>query len=119
MPVAGVSAPITMLATILQNMFEHFAGLTMLHLINTKSFNYISLNDVFEADQFDTKCSTFVYGSIEYIRAALYEFAICNYYKIPKVAKFLLTASKEPGIHAAFEIGARHHDSSTRWSKGI
>jgi trimethylamine--corrinoid protein Co-methyltransferase len=106
MPIAGISAPITMQATILQSVFEHLAGLTMLNLINTKSFNYISPNDVFEADQFDMKYTTFVYGTPEYTRATKYEIDICNYYGIPKVAKSLLTTSKEPDAHAAFEIGA-------------
>jgi len=50
MPVAGVSAPITLQSALLQSMFEHLAGLTMLNLVNTKSHNYISPNDAFEAD---------------------------------------------------------------------
>jgi len=105
MPVAGVSSPITMIGTLLQSMYEHFAGLTMLNLINTKSFNYISPNDAFEADPFDMKYSTFVYGSAEYTRATLHKIALCNYYNIPIIAKSLLTASKEPDAQAAFEIG--------------
>jgi len=105
MPVAGVSAPITMLGTILQSMFEHFAGLTMLNLINTKANNYISPNDAFEADAFDMKYTTFVYGSAEYIRHTLHQIALCKYYDIPIMTKTLLTSSKEPDAHAAFEIG--------------
>jgi trimethylamine--corrinoid protein Co-methyltransferase len=105
MPIAGISSPITMQATILQSVFEHLAGLTMLNLINTKSFNYISPNDAFEADQFDMKYTTFVYGTPEYTRATVYEIELCNYYGIPKVSKSLLTTSKEPDAQAAFEIG--------------
>jgi trimethylamine--corrinoid protein Co-methyltransferase len=86
MPVAGVSAPISMLSTLLQSMFEHFAGLTMLNLINTKSYNYIAPDDAFEADPFDMKYSTFVYGSAEYTRATLHKIALCNYYNIPVIA---------------------------------
>ncbi len=106
MPVAGVSAPITMLSTLLQSMFEHFAGLTMLNLINTKSYNYIAPDDAFEADPFDMKYSTFVYGSAEYTRATLHKIALCNYYNIPVIAKSLNTAGKEPDAQAAFEVGA-------------
>ena len=104
MPIAGVSAPITMQATILQSVFEHLAGLTMLNLINTKSFNYISPNDVFDSNQFDMRYATFVYGTPEYTRATAYEIDLCNYYGIPKVAKSLTTTSKEPDSHAASEI---------------
>ena len=105
MPVAGVSAPITMISTLLQSMFEHFTGLTMLSLINTKSHNYIAPDDAFEADPFDMRYSTFVYGSAEYTRATLHKIALCNYYNIPVIAKSLNTAGKEPDAQAAFEAG--------------
>lgn len=105
MPVAGVSSPITMIGTMLQSMFEHFAGLTMLSLINTKSFNYISPNDAFEGDAFDMKYSTFVYGSVEYLYHTLYQIPLCRYYGVPIMAKTLLTASKEPDAQAAAEMG--------------
>ncbi len=106
MPVAGVSAPITLQSALLQSMFEHFAGLTMLNLVNTKSFNYISPNDAFEADPFDMKYSTFVYGSAEYARVTLNKISLCNHYNIPLMAKTLLTAAIEPDAQAAFEIGS-------------
>lgn len=105
MPVAGVSAPITMQATLLQSIFEHLAGLTMLNLINTKSFNYIAPDDAFEADPFDMKYSTFVYGSAEYTRMTLHKLALCRYYGIPLVAKSLNPAGKLPDGQAAFENG--------------
>ncbi len=104
MPVAGISSPITMISTLLQSIFEHFAGLTMLNLINTKSFNYIAPDDAFEADPFDMKYSTFVYGSAEYTRTTLHKMALCNYYNIPIIAKSLNTAGKEPDAQAAAEI---------------
>lgn len=104
MPVAGISAPITMISTLLQSMFEHFAGLTMLNLINTKSFNYIAPDDAFEADPFDMRYSTFVYGSAEYTRATLHKIALCKYYNIPVIAKSLNTAGKQPDAQAASEI---------------
>ncbi len=106
MPVAGVSSPITMLSTLVQSMFEHFAGLTMLSLINTKSFNYIAPDDAFEADPFDMRYCTFVYGSAEYTRATLHKISLCRHYGIPVIAKTLNTAGKEPDAQAAFEIGA-------------
>jgi trimethylamine--corrinoid protein Co-methyltransferase len=105
MPVAGVSAPITMQATLLQSMFEHLAGLTLLNLINTRSFNYIAPDDAFEADPFDMKYSTFVYGSAEYTRMTLHKLALCRYFGIPLVAKSLNPAGKLPDGQAAFENG--------------
>lgn len=106
MPVAGVSSPITMLSSLVQSMFEHFAGLTMLSLINTKSFNYIAPDDAFEADPFDMKYCAFVYGSAEYTRTTLHKIALCRHYGIPVIAKSLNAAGKEPDAQAAFEIGA-------------
>ncbi len=106
MPVTGVSAPITIQSALLQSVFEHLAGLTMLSLINTKSYNYISPNDAFEADPFDMKYAAFVYGSAEYARITLHKIALCRYYDIPIMAKTLLTAAKEPDAQAAFEIGS-------------
>ena len=106
MPIAGVSAPITMLSTILQSMFENFAGLTMLNLINTKSFNYIAPNDAFEADAFDFKYSVFVYGSAEYSRAQTFKGQLCKFYNIPYIAKTMNPAGKEADEQCAFEVGA-------------
>ncbi len=105
MPVAGVSAPITMIGTIQQSIFEYLAGLTMLNLINKKSFNYISPNDAFEGDAFDMKYSTFVYGSVEYTEHTLYQIPLCEYYKVPVMTKAALTNSKQPDGQAAAEIG--------------
>jgi len=105
MPVAGVSSPITMIGTLLQSMFEHFFGLTMLSLINTKSFNYISPNDAFDGCPFDMKYSTFVYGSAEYVHSTLYQIPLCRHYGVPIITKTLLTASKEVDAQAAAEIG--------------
>lgn len=105
MPVAGVSSPITMIGTIQQSIFEYLAGLTMLNLINKKSFNYISPNDAFEGDVFDMKYSTFVYGSVEYTEHTLYQIPLCKYYNVPIMTKAALTNSKQPDGQAAAEIG--------------
>ena len=106
MPVAGVSAPITMISTIIQSMFETFTGLTMLSLINTKSYNYIPPDDIFEADPFDMKYSTFVYGSVEFTRAQVFKGQLCKYFNVPYVAKSMNPAGKEPDQQCAFEVGA-------------
>ena len=105
MPVTGVSAPINMIGTILQSMFEIFAGLTMLSLVNTNSYSYISPDDIFEADAFDMKYSTFVYGSAEYIRAQVLKGQLCQYYNVPYVSKSMNAAGKETDQQSAFEIG--------------
>lgn len=105
MPVAGMSSPITMLSTILQSMFESFAGLTMLNLINTKSYNYIAPDDAFEADPFDMKYSTFVYGSAEFTKAQVFKGKLCEYYNIPYVAKSMNPMGKEADAQSAFEVG--------------
>jgi len=104
MPIAGISSPITILSSVLQSMYEHFCGLAMLHLINPNANNYISPDDAFEADAFDMKWCTFVYGSPEYTRHTLHQIALCNYYGIPINAKSMLTSAKEPDAHMATEI---------------
>ena len=105
MPQAGVTAPITILGTVLQSMFEIFAGLTVLSLMNPKGNNYISPADAFEANTFDMKYTTFVYGSVEYIQHSLHQIALCKHYGIPIIVKSLLTTAKEPDAHAAAEMG--------------
>ena len=105
MPIAGVNAPITMQGAILQAMFETLGCLTMLNLINTKSYNYIQVIDSFIAHPFDMKYSTFVYGSAEDIRGALHKISIHKYYNMPFAVKSLLTSGKEPDAQAAFEVG--------------
>jgi trimethylamine--corrinoid protein Co-methyltransferase len=105
MPQAGVTAPITILGTVLQSMFEIFAGLAVLRLMNPKGNNYISPADAFEANTFDMKYTTFVYGSVEYIQHSLHQIALCRHYGIPLIVKSLLTSAKEPDAHAAAEMG--------------
>jgi trimethylamine--corrinoid protein Co-methyltransferase len=106
MPVAGISAPINMISTLLQSMFESFAGLTMLNLINDKSFAYIPPDDVFEADPFDMKYSTFVYGSVEFIRAQVFKGQLCKYYDIPFVSKSMNAGGKKSDEQSASEVSA-------------
>ena len=105
MPIAGVNAPITMQSALLQSMFETFGCLTMLSLINTKSYNYIQVIDSFITHPFDWKYTTFVLGSAEDVRGTLNKISIHKYYNMPFAVKSLLTSGKEPDAHAAFEVG--------------
>jgi len=105
MPIAGVNGPITMLGSILQAMFETFACLTMLTLLNTRSYTYIQVIDSFIAHPFDWKFSSFVYGSAEDIRGSLNKISLHKYYNMPFSVKSLLTSGKRPDAHAAFEVG--------------
>ena len=73
--------------------------------MNPKGNNYISPADAFEANTFDMKYTTFVYGSVEYIQHSLHQIALCRHYGIPIIIKSLLTSAKEPDAHAAAEMG--------------
>ena len=95
MPIMGVNSPITEKAGIQQAMFETYACLTMLNLLNTKSYNYIQIIDSFIAHPFDMKYSTFEYGSAEDVRATVDKLSIHKHLKMPMAAKSLLTAAKE------------------------
>jgi trimethylamine--corrinoid protein Co-methyltransferase len=105
MPIAGINAPITMKSAFVQSMFETFGCLTMLNLLNTKSYSYIQIIDSFVAHPFDMKYTTFVYGSAEDIRGGMDHIALNKYFNIPFSVKSLLTSGKEPDAHAAFEVG--------------
>jgi trimethylamine--corrinoid protein Co-methyltransferase len=106
MPIAGINAPITMKSAIVQSMFETFGCLTMLNLLNTKSYSYIQIIDSFVAHPFDMKYTTFVYGSAEDIMGGMDHISLNKYFNIPFSVKSLLTSGKEPDAHAAFEVGA-------------
>jgi trimethylamine:corrinoid methyltransferase-like protein len=105
LPIAGINAPITMLGSMVQSMFETYGCLTMLDLINTKGYNYIQIVDSFIAHPFDMKYTTFVYGSAEDMRGIIDKISIHKYLNIPFSVKSVLTSGKEPDAHAAFEVG--------------
>lgn len=105
MPIAGVNAPITEKAGMLQAMFETLACLTMLNLINKKSYSYIQIIDSFIVHPFDMKYSTFVYGSAEDVRGTIDKLAIHKQMNLPLVAKSLLTGAKEVDAQCAHEVG--------------
>jgi trimethylamine--corrinoid protein Co-methyltransferase len=104
LPIAGVTAPIIMKAALLQSMFETYGCLTMLNLINKKSYCYIQVIDSFIAHPFDMKYTTFVYGSAEDVRGAIDKISIHKYLNIPFAVKSLITSAKEPDAQAAFEV---------------
>ena len=105
MPITGVNAPIIEKAGMLQAMFETYACLTMLNLINTKGYSYIQVIDSFIVHPFDMKYSTFVYGSAEDVRGTMDKLSIQKELGMPLVAKSLLTGAKELDAQAAHEVG--------------
>jgi trimethylamine--corrinoid protein Co-methyltransferase len=105
MPITGINAPILEKAGMLQAMFETFACLTMLSLINTKGPFYIQVIDSFIVHPFDMKYSTFVYGSAEDVRGTMDKLAIHREMGLPLVAKSLLTGAKEVDAQCAHEVG--------------
>ena len=84
---------------------ELFSGVTLLHLVNQNSINYVPPMDNIRAYYFDLKYSNFIYGSPEDIRGTIYQIKLNNYFKIPVVAKSLLTSAKKPDGQACFEKG--------------
>jgi len=106
MPVAGTTAPIFMSGAYVQSLAELFAGVTMLHVISRGSPVFADPKDSIRAYPFDMKFGAFVYGSPEDIFATLFQIQLNAFYKIPVVAKSLLTTSQLPDAHAAAEKSA-------------
>jgi len=106
MPIAGVSAPIHMVGAYVQSMAELFAGYTLLKLLSPESYVYCSVIDSIRAYPFDMKYGSFVYGSPEDALATLLQIQLNRYFKIPIIAKSLLTNSQLPGPQAAAEKAA-------------
>ena len=105
-PIAGVTAPIHMIGAYVQSMAELFAGYTMLKLLSPESYVYCSVIDSIRAYSFDMKYGSFVYGSPEDVRATLFQIQLNRYFKIPVIAKCLLTNSQLPDPQAAAEKAA-------------
>ncbi len=106
MPIAGATAPIYMIGAYIQSLAELFAGYTMLKLLNPKTYVYCSIIDSIRAYPFDMKYGNFVYGSPEDIWGTLLQVQLNRYYKIPVIAKSLLTSSSFPDAQAAAEKAA-------------
>jgi len=106
MPIAGATAPIHMIGAYVQSLAELFAGYTMLKILNPKTYVYCSIIDSIRAYPFDMKYGNFVYGSPEDIWGTLLQIQLNKYYKIPVIAKSLLTSSPLPDAQAAAEKAA-------------
>lgn len=106
MPIAGATAPIHMVGAYVQSLAELFAGYTMLKLLNPRTYVYCSIIDSIRAYSFDMKYGNFVYGSPEDIWGTLLQVQLNRYYKIPVIAKSLLTTSAFPDTQAAAEKAA-------------
>lgn len=106
MPIAGATAPIHMIGAYVQSLAELFAGYTMLKLLNPQTYVYCSIIDSIRAYAFDMKYGNFVYGSPEDIWGTLLQVQLNRYYKIPIIAKSLLTSSSLPDAQAAAEKAA-------------
>ena len=107
MPIAGATAPIYFPGAYVQSMAEVFAGLTLLSLINTcKEPPICSVIDSIRAYAFDFKYASFVYGSPEDVIGTLFQIQLNNHYKIPIVAKSLLTTSNDIDVQFAAELMA-------------
>ncbi len=103
MPIAGATAPIHIIGAYVQSLAELFAGYTMLKLLNPRTYVYCSIIDSIRAYPFDMKYGNFVCGSPEDIWGTLLQVQLNRYYKIPVIAKSLLTASPFPDAQAAAE----------------
>jgi len=106
MPIAGVTAPISMVGAYVQSIAELFGSVTLLNLISRGAPVYALPIDSIRAYPFDMKYGSFVYGSPEDLLATLLQIQLNNRYRIPTVAKSLLTASKEPDAQAGAEKAA-------------
>jgi trimethylamine--corrinoid protein Co-methyltransferase len=110
MPVVGTTGPINMIDSYIQSLAELFSALTLLHLINeTKSekgrVRCVAVDSI-RAYPFDMRYAAFVYGSAEDLLGTLYQAQLNRFFKIPLVAKSLLTTGKHPDSHAAGEKAA-------------
>jgi trimethylamine---corrinoid protein Co-methyltransferase len=103
MPVAGTTAPIFLPGAYVQSVAELLAGLTLIYLLAEGAPIFYSVIDSIRAYPFDMRYASFVYGSPEDLLATLIQVQLNDYYKIPVVAKSLLTTAKLPDAHAAAE----------------
>lgn len=106
MPVAGTTAPITLPGAYLQSVAELLAGLTLIYLLADGAPIYYSVIDSIRAYPFDMRYASFVYGSPEDLLATMIQIQLNAHYRIPLVAKSLLTCAKLPDAHAAAEKAA-------------
>lgn len=110
MPTTGTTAPINMIDAYIQGIAEIFAGLTLIYLLDESKSKKGRIRtvviDSIRAYPFDMRYGLFVYGSAEDTLGTLYQSQINKYFKVPLVAKSLLTTGKLPDAHAAAEKAA-------------
>jgi trimethylamine--corrinoid protein Co-methyltransferase len=106
MPIAGATAPISIVGAYVQSMAELWAAVTLLTLISRGAPVFASMIDSIRAYPFDMKYGSFVYGSPEDLLGTMFQVQLNRHYGIPTVAKSLLTNSKLPDAQAAAEMGA-------------
>jgi trimethylamine--corrinoid protein Co-methyltransferase len=82
---------------------ELMAAITLLDQISMGGPVYASLIDSIRAHPFDMQKTAFVYGSAEDLLGGLLQCQLNRRYRIPVVAKSLLTTAKEPDSHAGAE----------------
>lgn len=103
MPIAGATAPVFWPGAYVQSMSELWSGVALLHALNPETPVQALVIDSIRAYPFDMKNASFVYGSPGDVLATLFQVQLNARYRIPVVAKSLLTNSCWPDGQAAAE----------------
>jgi trimethylamine--corrinoid protein Co-methyltransferase len=106
MPIAGATAPLFWPGAYVQSMAELWSGLALLHALNPDVPVQALVIDSIRAYPFDMKNASFVYGSPQDVIATLFQVQLNAHYRIPLVAKSLLTNACWPDAQAAAEKAA-------------
>ena len=96
LPSAGATGPLSLIGAHTQSLAELMAAITLLDQISMGGPVYASLIDSIRAHPFDMQKTAFVYGSAEDLLGGLLQCQLNRRYRIPVVAKSLLTTAKEP-----------------------
>jgi trimethylamine--corrinoid protein Co-methyltransferase len=103
MPIAGATAPVFWPGAYVQSMAELWSGCALLHALNPEVPVQALVIDSIRAYPFDMKTASFVYGSPGDVIATLLQVQLNARYRIPVVAKSLLTNACWPDAQAAAE----------------
>jgi trimethylamine--corrinoid protein Co-methyltransferase len=106
MPIAGATAPIFWPGAYVQSMAELWSGVALLHALNPDVPVQALVIDSIRAYPFDMRNASFVYGSPQDVVATLFQIQLNRRYRIPVVAKSLLTNACWPDVQAAAEKAA-------------
>jgi len=106
MPISGATAPVFWPGAYVQSMAELWGGVALLHALNPEVSVQALVIDSIRAYPFDMKNASFVYGSPGDVIGTLFQVQLNARYKIPVVAKSLLTNSCWPDAQAAAEKAA-------------